>query len=149
LCLECKLGTKNIPRPEKNQAKQEEKKMGEFWNRFKFPALWILYIIGYIVYRTMANADDAYNVSLLSTGEFITIIVILAVIAILSAILKGRIFRSLNIIAGIIFLAIQVIMFVDGITAYPSSLFNIPTGVTVVVLAALVWFAFRLPKQTA
>jgi hypothetical protein len=121
--------------------------MGEFWKRSRFPALWILYIIGYIIYRTMANADGATNVSLLSTSEFITILVILAVVTILSLILKGQIFRSLTIIGGIIFLAVQVIMFVDGITSYPSALFNIPTGATVVVLAALVWFAFRLPKK--
>jgi hypothetical protein len=123
--------------------------MGELWKRFRFPALWILYIIGYIIYRTMATSENAYNVSLLSTSEFITIIAILLVIAILSLVLKGQIFRSLTIIGGIIFLAIQVIMSVDGITSYPSALFNIPTGLTIVVLAVLVIFAFRLPKKTA
>jgi hypothetical protein len=123
--------------------------MGEFWKRYRFPALWILYIAGYIIYRTMANGEGATNVSLLSTKEFITILAILAVVTILSLILKGQIFRSFSIIGGIIFLVGQVIMFVDGITSYPSALFNIPTGATIVVLAALVWFAFRLPKQTA
>ena len=121
--------------------------MGESWKRVMVPVLWILYIIGYIVYRTMANADGATNVSLLSTSEFITVIVILAVITILSVFLKGNILRYLTIIAGIIFLVIQIIMFVDGITSYPSAAFNIPTGATIVILAALVVFAFRLPKQ--
>jgi hypothetical protein len=121
--------------------------MVDFWNRFKFPALWILYIIGYIVYRTLALNAGATNVSLLSTQEFITILVLLSVITILSVILKGQVFRSLTIIGGIIFLAVQIIMFVDGITSYPSAVFNIPTGATIVVLTALVWFAFRLPKK--
>jgi hypothetical protein len=123
--------------------------MGELWKRVRFPALWILYIIGYIAYRTMANADGATNVSLLSTSEFITIISILSVITILSLILKGSIFRSLTIIWGIVFLVVQIIMFVDGITSYPSAAFNIATGATIVVLGVLVIFAFRLPKQKA
>jgi hypothetical protein len=121
--------------------------MGKLWKRFIFPALWILYIIGYILYRTMALSDGATNVSLLSTQEFIIILVILAVITILSVILKGGIFRSLNFIAGIVFLVMQIIMFADGITSYPSALFNIATGATIVVLAMLVIFAFKLPKQ--
>jgi hypothetical protein len=121
--------------------------MGQFPKRFWFPALWILYLVGYIIYRTMASGENAYNVSLLSTREFITIIAILLVITVLSLILKGWIFRSLTIIGGIIFLVVQIIMFVDGITSYPSSAFNIATGATVVILAALVWMAFRLPRE--
>jgi hypothetical protein len=123
--------------------------MGVFWKRALFPALWILDIIGYAVYRTMAVNENAYNVSLTGTGEFITIVAILLVITILSILLKGQIFRSFTLIAGIAFLVIQIIMFVDGITSYPSSMFNVLTGAMVVILAVLVIFAFRLPKNQA
>jgi hypothetical protein len=120
--------------------------MGEFWKRFRFPVLWILYILGYVIYRMMASGENAYNVSLTSAGEFTIILVILLIITALSFILKGGGLRSFNIIGGIIFLVMQIIMFVDGITSYPSASFNIPTGATIVVLAVLVVFAFRLPK---
>jgi hypothetical protein len=122
--------------------------MSESMKKFLFPALWILDIIGFAIYRTLAFNENAYNVSLTSIGEFMTIIAILAVITLLAVVLKGPLFRLLNIIAGIIFLVIQIIMFVDGITSYPSATFNIATGATIVVLATLVIFAFRLPKKT-
>jgi hypothetical protein len=123
--------------------------MGDLWKRFRFTVLWILYLAGLIIYRTMASGENAYNVSLLNTNEFVPFFILLIVVIILSLMLKGQIFRSLTIIGGIIFLAVQIIMFVDGITSYPSSLFNIPTGLTIVVLAILTLLAFRLPKKTA
>jgi hypothetical protein len=123
--------------------------MGELWNRFRFTALWILYLAGFIIYRTMASGENAYNVSLLNTNEFIPFLVLLIVVIILSLVLRGQVFRSLTIVGGIVFLFIQIIMIVDGLTSYPSSLFNIPTGLTIVILAILTVMAFRLPKKKA
>jgi hypothetical protein len=38
-------------------------------------------------------------------------------------------------------------MFADGITGYPEATFNLMTGATVVIVASIIWFAYRWPKE--
>jgi hypothetical protein len=115
--------------------------------RIRFTALWILAMIAFIVYKTMAVNDGAKEVSLLSNGEFAIYLSIMGIFAILSLLLKGRASNSTNRIAGIVFGVAQIIMFVDGITGYPTAMFNLMTGISIVALAAIVWITFRWKEK--
>jgi hypothetical protein len=38
-------------------------------------------------------------------------------------------------------------MLIDGVTGYPSVSFNLMIGAVVVFMAAVIWLAFRWPKD--
>jgi hypothetical protein len=117
--------------------------------KIRFTVLWVLGMIGFFIYRTMAVNQDAYNVSLTSTRELITILAVMLLFALLSLFTSFKINRQINIIAGIVFLVIEIIMIVDGLTSYPKEWFNLPTGAVIVLMAAVIWFAVRWGKQKA
>ena len=115
--------------------------------KIRFTVLWVLGMVGFVIYRTMALNQNATNVSLLSTGELITILAIMLLFALLSLFLDYKLNRQTNIIAGAVFLVIEIIMIVDGLTSYPREWFNLPTGAVIVLMAAVIWFAARWGKQ--
>lgn len=117
--------------------------------KIRFTVLWVLGMIGFFVYRTMAVNQGATNVSLLSTGELITILAIMLLFALLSVLLPFKLNRTANIIGGVILLGIEIIMIVDGLTSYPSEWFNLLTGAVIVLMAAIIWLAVRWGKQKA
>lgn len=114
--------------------------------KIKFTALWLLAGGSFLIYKSMALKENAYNASLLTEEEF-TYPFVFAIFAILALLLKGNWHRKTNIIAGFIVGGVQIIVFIDGITSYPSSPFNILTIVSILILALLVFLAFKLPKQ--
>lgn len=117
--------------------------------KLRISTLWIMQMIAFTAYRTIAIAEGATEVSVLSSEELANVLLIMMVFAFLSLILGDRINRLTNIIAGSVFFLLNAIMLVDGLTAYPSARFNLMTGAEVVFAAAVVWFAFRWPKQQA
>jgi hypothetical protein len=118
-------------------------------HRVRITALWIIAMIAFIVYRTMAVNDGAKEVSLLSNSEFASYLAVMGILAILSFFIRGRANSSLNKIAGVIFIVAQIAMFADGITGYPNAWFNLMTGISIVALAALVWLSWRWKEKTA
>jgi hypothetical protein len=48
-----------------------------------------------------------------------------------------------------VFAVAGLAMFIDGITAYPSALFNLMTGVAAVLMVAVIWLAVKWSKRQA
>jgi hypothetical protein len=115
--------------------------------KVRISTLWLLFVVGFFAYRTLALSEGATEVSVLGNDEFATYLLVAIGFAFLSLVLPTRLDRLTNIIAGAIFVVGQIGMFVDGITAYPDSSFNLMTGATVVIVASIVWLALRWPKE--
>lgn len=114
--------------------------------KVRISTLWLLQVVAFFAYRTIAVSEGATEVSLLSNEDFASYLLVAMGFAILSLVLPSRLDRLTNLIAGTIFGVLQAIMLADGLTAYPTAVFNLMTGATVVVMAAVVWFAYRWPK---
>ena len=123
--------------------------MDDLSYKVRISALWILGMIAFFTYRTIAVSEGVTEVSVLSNSELATVLLIMMVFTFFSLFLKYRFNRLMNIIAGAIFLVLEIAMLVDGLTAYLSQSFNIMTGATVVLMAAVVWLAIRWPKRQA
>lgn len=115
--------------------------------KVRISILWLLAIVGFFAYRTLAVSEGATEVSVLGNDDFATYLLVAMGLAFLSLVLPSRLDRLTNIIAGSIFGVAQAIMFVDGITAYPVATFNLMTGATVVIMASIILFAYRWPKE--
>jgi hypothetical protein len=115
--------------------------------RVRIAALWMLGMIAFFAYRTIAVGEGVTEVSVLSNRELATVLAIMTTFALLSLLLNDAAGRLMNIIAGAIFLVLELIMLGDGLTAYPSHAFNIMTGAFVICMAAIVWLAIRWPKR--
>jgi hypothetical protein len=120
--------------------------MDELSYKVRIAALWLIAIMAFFAYRTVAVSEQAREVSLLGNQDVTSYLAVMMAFAFLSLILMGRLNRSMNMIAGGIFLVLQVIMLADGLTGYPSGTFNAMTGVSVVALGSIVWFALRWPR---
>ncbi len=123
--------------------------MEELAYKVRISMLWLLHMIAFFAYRTLAVSESATEVSVLSNDELATVLLVLMVFAFLSLTMRYKFNRLMNIIAGSIFDVFAVIMFIDGITAYPSANFNMMTGATMVIMASVVWFAIKWPKRQA
>ena len=111
--------------------------------KVRIAALWLLGIIAFFAYRTLAVSEQAREVSLLGDQDFASFLGIMMVFAFLSLTLPSRLNRVTNMIAGGIFLALELIMLADGLVGYGSEPFNAMTGVTVMSMASVMWLAFR------
>lgn len=123
--------------------------MEELSYRVRISALWLFGMIAFFVYRTIAVSEGATEVSVLSNGELAQVLVLMMLFAFLTLLLPRRANRLMNTVAGAIFLVAWVVMFVDGITGYPTADFNIMTGAAAVMMAAVIWLARRWPVQAA
>lgn len=124
-----------------------EEEMHQLSYKVRISILWLLAIVGFFAYRTLAVSEGATEVSVLGNDDFATYLLVAMGLAFLSLVLPSRLDRLTNIIAGSIFGVAQAIMFVDGITAYPVATFNLMTGATVVIMASIILFAYRWPKE--
>jgi predicted membrane channel-forming protein YqfA (hemolysin III family) len=120
--------------------------MGDLSYKVRISVLWLLEIVAFFTYRTLAVSEGAEEVSVLGNTDFATYLLVAMSFAFLSLVLPSGLSRLMNIIAGSIFGIIQVIMLVDGMTGYRLATFNLLTGATIVVMAAVVWFAWRWPE---
>jgi|WetSurMetagenome_2_1015567.scaffolds.fasta_scaffold00449_8 hypothetical protein len=121
--------------------------MEELSYKIRISVLWVLHMLAFFAYRTFAVSDGATEVSMLKNNDLAPYLLGMMVFTILTLILKGRNNRLMNIIGSSIIGVTQVIMLVDGMIGYPTASFNWMTGATIVILALIVWFAFRWPKQ--
>jgi len=121
--------------------------MDELSYKNRIAALWLLAIVAFVGYRTLAVNEQAREVSLLGNQDFASYLLVMMTFAFLSLILPSRLNRLMNMIAGGIFLVLQSIMLADGAFGYPSGTFNAMTGVTVVATGSIVWLAFRWPRR--
>jgi hypothetical protein len=117
--------------------------------KVRISTLWLLFLVGFSAYRTLALSEGATEVSLLENGEFATYTLVAMGFAFLSLVLPSRLDRLANIIAGTVFGVAQVAMLADGIVGYPDATFNLMTGATVVIVAANIWLAFRWPREAS
>ena len=120
--------------------------MDQLSYKVRIAALWLLAIVAFVAYRTVAVSEQAKEVSLLGNQDFTSYLLVMMAFAFLSLVLTSRLNRLVNMIAGAIFLVLQGIMLVDGLIGYPSEAFNVMTGVTVVAMGSIVWLAFRWPR---
>ena len=123
--------------------------MEELAYRLRISALWILGMVSYFAYRTIALSEGVTEVSVLSNTEMATVLGVMMLFAFLSLMLKNPTNRSVNMVAGTVLAVGLLALFIDGITAYPSAIFNLMTGISVVFMAAVVWLANRSPKRAA
>lgn len=117
--------------------------MDDLAYKVRLSALWLLGMVAFFAYRTLAVSQGATEVSLLGNRDFSTYLLVMMAFAFLSLVLGSRLSRLTNLIAGAIFLVLQAIMLGDGLAGYSSETFNLMTGVTVVAMASVVWFAYR------
>ena len=115
--------------------------------KVRISTLWLLFMVGFFAYRTLALSEEAPEVSLRADDEFATYLLVAMGFAFLSLVLPSRLDRLTTIIAGSVFGVAQVAMFIDGITGYPEANFNLMTGATVVIMASIIWLAYRWPKR--
>jgi hypothetical protein len=115
--------------------------------KVRISALWLLFIVGFFAYRTLAVSEGATEVSVLDNDQFASYMLVAIGFAFLSLLLPSRLDRLTNLIAGTIFAMGQVAMFVDGITGYGGASFNLMTGATVAITASIPWLAYRWPKD--
>jgi hypothetical protein len=113
--------------------------------KVRIAALWLLFLVAFFAYRTLALEEGATEVSLLG-DDFATYMLVAIGFAFLSLILPSRLDRLSNIIAGTVFTVGQVAMLADGLAGYPSATFNLMTGATVVTMVSVIWLAARWPK---
>lgn len=116
--------------------------------KVRLATLWLLSTVAFFSYRTLALSEDATEVSLLGNDDFATYLLVLMVFAFLSLTLPFGINRLTNLVAGTIIGVLQAIMLVDGLTAYPSAIFNLMTGVTLVSTGSIAWLAYRWAQPT-
>ena len=121
--------------------------MEELSYRVRLAALWVMNMIAFFAYRTIAISEGATEVSVLSNMELATILVLLMVFAFLTLLLGRKNNRPMNIIAGTVFGIGELALFIDGITGYPSAPFNVMTGAAVVLMVSVVWLARKWPKR--
>jgi len=118
--------------------------------RLRISALWILQMVAFFAYRTIAVGEGVTEVSVLSNSELATVLLVMMVFVFLSLALANlRFNRLMNIIAGTVFLVVQLIMLVDGLTAYPGQSFNLMTGASAVFMGSVVWLAYRWLRMPA
>ncbi len=120
--------------------------MEELTYRVRTVALWVIAMIAFFAYRTIAVSAGATEVSVLSDSELASMLAVMMLFALLTLVLGPRLSRPANLVAGVIFVVASVAMFADGITGYPSAAFNLMTGAMLVATAAVVWFAARRPR---
>lgn len=119
--------------------------MDELSYKVRIATLWLVAIVAFFAYRTLAIAAGANEVSLLGDRDFVSYLAVMMGFAFLSLMLPSRFDRLVNLVAGAIFSVLQVIMLIDGWVGYPSETFNVMTGATVVATASIAWLAFRWP----
>lgn len=122
--------------------------MGELPYKVRIAALWLLCVVAFFAYRTLAIEDDATEVSVLG-DDFATYLLVMMGFAFLALMLPTSWNRRTNLIAGSVVGIGQVAMLVDGLTGYPSAMFNLMTGATVVAMLSVVWLAYRWGKSQA
>jgi hypothetical protein len=115
--------------------------------KVRISVLWILFIITYFIYRTLALSVDATNVSILGNVEFASMMLALMLFTVLTLTLDNKTNRTVNMVAGGVFFAVQVIMLIDGMVGYSSEPFNWMTAASLVITALVFYFALRWPKQ--
>lgn len=116
--------------------------------KVRISTLWLLFMVGFFAYRTLALSEAVPEVSLQANDEFATYLLVAMGFAFLSLVLPSRLDRLTNLIAGSVFGVAQLAMFADGITGYPEATFNLMTGATVVIMASIVWLAYMWPKDS-
>ena len=122
--------------------------MDELSYKVRIASLWLLAIVAFFGYRTLAVSAGAREVSLLGDTDFASYLSVLMLFAFLSLVLPSRLNRLTNEIAGTIFLVAQLIMLADGVIGYPPEVFNAMTGAAVIATASITWLAFRWPPAS-
>ena len=118
-------------------------------NNKRIVILWVLGILAFIGYAYFGtNEIPIYrsNISLVSSQEIATVLIILIIFAVLSLFLKGSTNRSINIIVGSIFGIGFLAALIDGMDVNLSGIYNVMMGVEVIIMIIIIVFAYRMPK---
>ena len=118
-------------------------------NNKRIVILWVLGILAFIGYAYFGtNEIPIYrsNISLVSSQEIATVLIILIIFAVLSLFLKGSTNRSINIIVGSIFGIGFLAALIDGMDINFSGIYNVMMGVEVIIMIIIIVFAYRMPK---
>ncbi len=119
---------------------QYNKRIVVFW------VLGILAFIGYAYFGTNEIPVYRSNISLVTSQEIATVLIILIIFAVLSLIMKGSTNRSMNIIVGSVFGLGFLVALVDGVTVNLSGIYNVMMGIEVLIMIIIIVFAYRMPK---
>jgi hypothetical protein len=121
--------------------------MGELAYKIRLTGLWLMHMVAFFAYRTIALSEEHSEVTVTSNRELANILGICMVLGFLTLILNRRANRLMNIIGGSIFTVAGAALFVDGLTAYPTSSMSFMTGAMLVMAVFIIIFAARWPKQ--
>jgi len=118
-------------------------------NKKRIVILWVLGILVFFGYAYFGiNEIPVYrsNISLVSSQEIATVLIILIIFAVLSLILKGSTNRSMNIIVGSVFGLGFLAALVDGTDVNLYGIYNVMMGIEVIIMIIIIVFAYRMPK---
>jgi len=118
-------------------------------NKKRIVILWVLGILVFFGYAYFGiNEIPVYrsNISLVSSQEIATVLIILIIFAVLSLILKGSTNRSMNIIVGSVFGLGFLAALVDGTDVNLYGIYNVMMGIEVIIMISIIVFAYRMPK---
>lgn len=116
-------------------------------------AFWVLGILAFIGYAYFAtnetNPEFRSNISLTTTQEIVSVLLVLVALAVLTLILKGPTNRLTNLIGGTVvgigFLAVLI----DAVTVNLNGIYNLMMGAAVIMMILIIVVAYRMPKQQA
>ncbi len=118
----------------------------------RISALWILGIVAVVAYANLAAneaAEDVANLSLVNDEDLANTVLIMMLFAFLATFLPARLNRLTNIVASLIFTVLLSIVLIDGLSVHFEGPYNRTMAAAVVSMAAVAWFAFRLPTAEA
>lgn len=118
----------------------------------RISALWILGIVAVVAYANLAAneaAEDVGNLSLVNDEDLANTVLIMMLFAFLATFLPARLNRLTNIVASLIFTVLLSIVLIDGLSVHFEGPYNRTMAAAVVSMAAVAWFAFRLPTAEA
>jgi len=116
-------------------------------------AFWVLGILAFIGYAYFAtnetNPEFRSNISLTTTQEIVSVLLVLVALTVLTLILKGSTNRLTNLIGGTVvgigFLAVLI----DAVTVNLNGIYNLMMGAAVIMMILIIVVAYRMPKQQA
>ncbi len=115
----------------------------------RISVLWLLTMVAYFAYGIFATNEGAATMTVAIDQTFAVALLILGAMAYLSLSLGDRANRFLNVGAGAVVGLLEFIVLLQGIQTNAFGTYNFATAAKVVMMAAVVWLAYRWPKQTA
>jgi hypothetical protein len=106
----------------------------------------IVALFAYSAFAENEPPENLSNLSLVRDQDLANTSLIMMAFAVLSLMLPGSANRLTNIIAGLVFSLIALIVLVDGLDVHLRGTYNLMMGADTVIMILIVWFAYKTPR---